>query len=333
MLRLTMQAKDALGVLRSTLPVVQQASHVQLDLGRVEALAARWAQAGWQVPTWNADLHFNDGTWRAVNWMLLADALNFCFWGDPGQARWAVEYRGQVYNGYWAETASLLRALDDGRPLWDAAYLSNLTLAELSEIFRPVPGVSTIPLLEERLANAREVGRVLLTKYEGQFAHAVEAAGGGAVRLVRQVVGDFPSFDDRATYRGAEVHFYKRAQICVADLHGTFGGQGWGYFDDLDQLTIFADYKLPQVLRREGILVYTPELTSRIAHLELLPPGSPEEVEIRAATVWAGEMLRRALEARGVHALASEIDYHLWVLGQAPAPDDLPYHRTRTIYY
>jgi hypothetical protein len=333
MLSLTIQTEDPLGVLRSTLPVVQQASHVQLDPGRVEALASRWAQEGWRVPAWNAGLHFNDGTWRTVNWMLLTDALNFCFWGDPGQPRWAVEYRGEVYNGYWAETASLLRALDEGRPLWDAAYLSNLNLAELSDIFRPAPGVSAIPLLEERLANACEVGRVLLGQYDGQFARAVEAAGGSAVRLARQIVADFPSFDDRARYRGAEVRFYKRAQICVADLHGTFGGQGWGHFSDLDQLTIFADYKLPQVLRREGILAYTPALTAKIARLELLPPGSPEEVEIRAATVWAGELLRRALEARGVHALASEIDYHLWVLGQAPAPDDLPYHRTRTIYY
>jgi hypothetical protein len=333
MLDLTIQTDDHLGVLRSTLPVVQQSRHVRLDLERVEALAARWAETGWQVPGWNAELHFNDQTWRTVNWMLLTDALNFCFWGDPGQPRWAVEYRGEVYNGYWAETASLLRALDDGRPLWDATYLSTLTLAELSDIFRPAPGVSTIPLLAERLANAREVGRVLLAKYDGQFVHAVEAAGGSAVRLVRQIVADFPSFDDRATYRGAEVRFYKRAQICVADLHGTFGGQGWGHFDDLDQLTIFADYKLPQVLRREGILGYTPELTAKLAHLEVLPAGSPEEVEIRAATVWAGELLRRALAARGVQALASEIDYHLWVLGQAPAPDDLPYHRTRTIYY
>src|SRR5262249_3112088 len=163
-------------------------------------------------------------------------------------------------------TASLLRALDDGRPLWDAAYLSNLTLPELRDIFRPAPGASAIPLLEERLTHAREVGRVLLAKYDGQFAHAVEAAGGSAVSLGRQIVADFPSFDDLASYRGAKVKFYKRAQICVADLHGTFGGQGWGRFNDLEQLTVYADYKLPQVLRRAGILRYTPELTTRIAN-------------------------------------------------------------------
>jgi hypothetical protein len=333
MVMLSREADDPLGVLSSTLRVVQRASQVQLDLAQVEGLAARWAAGGWQVPAWNAALHFNDGTWRTVNWVLLVDALNFCFWGEAGQPRWSVEYRVEVYNGYWAETASLLRALDEGRPLWDARYLADLTLAELEEIFRPVLGASCIPLLEERLAHASQVGQVLLAKYGGQFVQAVEAAQGSAVRLVQQIVADFASFDDRASYGGAEVRFFKRAQICVADLHGTFGGQGWGAFHDLDALTMFADYKLPQVLRRAGILRYAPELSAKVANLELLPAGSAEEVEIRAATIWAGELLRRALAERGIDTPASEIDYLLWVLGQTPTPDDVPYHRTRTIYY
>ncbi len=333
MLDLSLSADDPLSVLRSTLPVVKLARQVHLDLERIDVLAACWAAEGWHVPEWYEALHFNDGTERTLNWMLLTDAMNFCFWADPGQPRWAVEYRGKRYEGYFAEAASLMRAIDEGRPLWDAAYLANLSAEELHAIFRPVPGVSAIPLFAERLANAREVGRVLLEKYGGQFAHAVEAAGGDAVALARLIIQDFSSFNDVASYNGAEVRFYKRAQLCVADIHGTFGGQRWGKFTNLDQLTVFADYKVPQVLRREGIIIYAPELAERIDRLELLPAGSPAEVEIRAATVWAGELLRRALSARGIQARASEIDYRLWVTGQTPSPSDRPYHRTRTIYY
>lgn len=333
MLSLSLLTDDPLGVLRSTLPVVQEAEHVHLHLDRLEELAADWARAGWSLPAWETALHFNDGSWRTLNWMLLTDALNFCFWGDPGQPRWAVEYRGQISDGYWAETASLLRALDEGRPLWDAAYLAELSAEELRAIFRPIPGASAIPLLAERLANACEVGRVLQARYAGRFDRAVEAAGGSAVALVRRIIADFPSFQDVAYLRGAEVRFYKRAQICVADIHGTFGGQGWGQFHDLEQLTAFADYKLPQILRREGAISYAPALAERIARLALLPPGSQEEVEIRAATIWAVELLRRALGVLGIQARASEIDYRLWTLSQTKSPADLPYHRTRTIYY
>jgi hypothetical protein len=324
---------DPLDVLRSTLPVVQRARQVRLDEERVDALAARWAAEGWQRPAWDATLHFCDGTERTLNWVLLLDALNFCFWGEVGKPRWMVEYGGQTYNGYLAEAASLTRALEDGYPLWDAAYLAALNEADLRQILRPAPGTPEIPLFAERLANAREVGQVLLAKYGGQFARAVEAARGSAVSLAQSIVRDFPSFQDESVYNGAPVRFYKRAQICVADIHGIFGGASWGNLADLDQLTIFADYKLPQVLRQEGVLVYEPDLAARVDRQELLPPHSPEEVEIRAATIWAGELLRRALGALGIAALASEIDYYLWTLSQTPSPNERPYHRTRTIYY
>jgi hypothetical protein len=333
MLALPLPTHDPLGVLRSTLPVVQQARQVRLDLERVEALAARWAQEGWHTAPWDATLHFNDGTERTLNWMLLVDAMNFCFWGEKGQLRWAVEYRGQTYNGYLAEAASLVRAVEEDFPVWDAGYLAELSEADLRQIFRPMPGMPEIPLFAERLVNSREVGRVLLARYDGQFARAVEASNGNAIALARRIIEDFPSFRDVSVYDGAEVRFYKRAQICVADLHGILGGEGWGKLSDLDQLTIFADYKLPRVLRAEGILVYGADLAERVDRLKLLLPGSPEEVEIRAATIWAGELLRRALSAHGIQALASEIDYYLWTLSQKPSPDERPYHRTRTIYY
>jgi len=333
MLNLTLPAGDPLGVLRSTLPVIQCARQVRLDLTRVASLAARWAQEGWHTPEWDAALHFNDGTVRTLNWMLLTDAMNFCFWAEAGQPRWMVEYRGQTYDGYLAEVASLMRAIDEGRPLWDAAYLAVLGEAELHAIFRPAPGAPEIPLFAERLANAHEVGRVLLERYGGQCARLIESAGGNAVALVKRLVQDFSSFNDVASSDGAEVRFYKRAQLCAADIHGIFAGQRWGDLSGLDHLTVFADYKLPQLLRREGILLYSPDLAARIDRLDLLPPGSQEEIEIRVATIWAGELLRRALAEYGIQARASEIDYHLWVLSQTKSPADRPYHRTRTIFY
>ncbi len=101
----------------------------------------------------------------------------------------------------------------------------------------------------------------------------------------------------------------------------------------MDELTIFADYKLPQVLRHHGVLVYAPELADRIDRLELLAPGSVEEVEIRAATIWACELLRRAIvRLSGQVVTAAEIDQLLWHLGQ-DAANMRPYHRVRTIFY
>ena len=319
-------ADGSTGVLETTWPVVKQAQHVRINHGRVGEIAGRWIH-DLTVPEWNRAHHWSDGGPRTVNWLLVLDALNFCFWPEP---KWQVTYQGKLLDGYWALAASLTRAMEEGIPIDDARYLAGISATDLREVFR---GEGEIPLLARRVANLREVGEVLLARYDGQLTTAVEAAGGSAVRFVQQVVADFFSFGDGATYRGHEVRFYKRAQILVGDIWGTFGGERWGAFHDLDRLTAFADYKLPQVLRRLGVLEYSRSLAQRVDQQIELAPGSPEEVEIRSATIWAVELLRQAMARLRRPLYAFQIDWCLWDMGQSQPDDRKPYHRTRTIYY
>ena len=174
---------------------------------------------------------------------------------------------------------------------------------------------------------------MLVAKYGGAFSNAIETAGHGATRLAALLARDFSSFDDVASYDGRDVRFYKRAQICVADLYGAFQGERWGHFEDLAKLTAFADYKVPQILRHLGVLHYGPVLAQHVDAKHVLASGSPEEVEIRAATIWGVEYLRRALASRGIHMRAFELDWYLWNLSQDESTAMRPYHRTRTIYY
>ena len=326
-------AGDPLGVLTATAEVVRAARLVRVDWPAIETLAGRWAALPWPEQAGLDALHFTDGTERTANWVLLLDALNFCFWGDPGQPRWRVAWRNQTLDGYAALAAALTRAIEEDHPLWDAAFLANLPAASLQEILRPIPGSPPIPLFDARLANAREVGRVLLDLYAGQFAAACDAATGSAPALALLLARDFSSFADIADWHGRRVPFLKRAQICVADLHAAFHGERWGAFHDLDQLTAFADYKLPQLLRAAGVLVYASDLAARIDTFTLIPAGSDEEIEIRAATIWSVELLRRALAQHGIARPASAIDYRLWAESQTKSPGERPYHRTRTIFY
>jgi hypothetical protein len=326
-------ADDRLGVLTGTAPVVRAARLVRLDRRALEAVAARWAEQPWPEEAGLDALHFRDGTERTANWVLLLDALNFCFWGEPGQPRWRVERRGEILDGYNALAAALTRAVEEGRPLWDAAYLAQLSADELEVILRPVAGSPAIPLFEARLANAREAGRVLLDSYSGQMANVYAAAGGSAATLALLLAREFPSFADVSQWGEHRVPFLKRAQICVADLHAAFDGRHWGAFMDLDALTAFADYKLPQLLRHERALVYAPALAAEVDSYMPIAAGSEAESEIRAATVWAVELLRRALAKHGIRRPASAIDYRLWAESQTATPQARPYHRTRTIYY
>jgi len=316
-----------LDVLESTRRVIDAARDVSIDQDAVERLAARLADRGVEAPEWRVWPHWWEDSDRAADYVLVLDALNFCFWGEP---RWRVEYEGRVLDGYWALAACLRHALEADVPLLDPEYLASFDEFAAAELFE---GEAEIPLLAERIANLREVGRGLLDA-GGSFAEIVRQANGSGEALVAEVVRRFPSFDDVATYDATEVRLYKRAQILVSDLHGIYGGQSLGAFSDLDRLTAFADYKIPQVLREADILVYTPALADTVDRQQLIPPGDPREVEIRASTVWGCELLRQALERRrpGPPLRAFEVDWLLWSDAQGRTISR-PYHRTRTIFY
>ena len=329
---------DPLGVLETTRQVVASARLVALDATAIEAIAAAMARSSETAPGWSDDLHFRDGAWRTAGWVLALDALNFCFWSarpDPND-RWRVERAGVAYDGYWALVAALRRGVDDGFEPWNPTALANITDREVAHLLRPSRlGSPEIPLLAERGTNLRELGRGLLAAYpEGEAAARLIAAAGGSAGVLAGIVARrFPSFHDVATLDGREVRFFKRAQILVADLHGAFAGEGLGRFDDLEALTAFADYKVPQVLRGLGALRYHADLAETIAARRLIPAGSRAEIEIRAATVWACEGIRQAVAARGRRMASFEIDWALWRRGQSLGADVAPYHRTETVFY
>jgi len=64
-----------------------------------------------------------------------------------------------------------------------------------------------------------------------------------------------------------------------------------------------------------------------------LNAGSEEEVEIRAHTIWAVELIRREMKRLGKEVSASQLDWLLWNLGQDDQYRTKPYHRTLTTFY
>lgn len=341
---------DPLQVLETTARVAQIARHVKINHGAIKRAADVLVSKRIEPPAWNYEYHFFDGTARTVNYLFLLDTLNFCFWGKP---KWTIEYKGKTLDGYWALAASLKRAADEDPRVLGADFLANISPDELANILR---GKGEIPLFAKRWRNVRELGTVLRDQWDGSAARLVESAQGDAARLARSIAESFSSFNDIAVYRLpdtkktivppprvsasppppislAPVHFFKRAQILVTDLWGSFGGKQWGEFRNIDVLTAFADYKLPQILRAWDILKYSPPLARKVDSQIELASGSTEDVEIRAATLWAVEFLRASLAAREREFMSIQVDWILWEASQGRFKGIKPYHRVRTVFY
>lgn len=147
----------------------------------------------------------------------------------------------------------------------------------------------------------------------------------------------------------------KRAQILVADLWACFGGKGHGHFLDIQTVTMFADYRVPQALLAIGALEYSEELMTYLRDgPATLSSGDEREVEIRGCSIWAVELLRKIIAAEeesaadavggecdedqcdaGAAYNAIVIDFFLWDYAKAHATElaQFPVHKTRSVFY
>lgn len=219
----------------------------------------------------------------------------------------------------------LHRYLDRTGPL-DAQRLRSITPVDCSQIFGQELDGGALEELMVRFASAlNDLGRFVHAG-GGNARSVLDAAGSSAVVLA-EMLTEMPYYRDVDKYSGVEVAFFKRAQITPADL----ARDGLWRFEDLDRLTAFADNLVPHVLRVDGVLVLDHDLARRIDTRQLLEPGSPEEVELRAAAVVAVDRIVASIGRRNVGAL--HVDQWLWERGGRPRYKAIPRPRARSVFY
>lgn len=314
-------------VLDSCHQVMTDATHVRIDDNALTEFARFLAGASAAQPPPDFDgLVFRGTRADVCNYCLLIDALNFCFWSDQP---WEVSFRGRTWTRTPAMEASLTRAIERDRQWLTADRWAEADENALTEVFA---GRGMIPLLDQRVAVLRETGAVLRDQFDGRFDRAVERVDGDALSLSRLLATHFDSFRDVATCRGKTVAFLKRAQICAADLHRMLIANGFEGLTGLNALTVFADYRLPQLFRHRGIICLDDAFAGRIERSEPIESGSAVEVELRAATIVVADQLVTRMRDMGVNAEPWKIDYSLWWMARQPDVTT-PHHRTVSIYY
>nr|XP_057925829.1 queuosine salvage protein [Doryrhamphus excisus] len=297
-----------------------------------ELTAIGWKNANPLAPVATSD--------QALNWVFVVDTMNFSFWPEKQTQQCEVTFKGTTYTGYMTLCAAIARAMEEGVPITDPKFFSQISVEELAHVLRS-DNETPMPMLHERHQVLTEGGRVLL-QHGGSFHSFISQAGDDARKMVELVVEKIPSYRDEAVYEGKKIAFYKRAQILVADFWGIMAARGEAVIANMDWLTMFADYRIPQALVYLGALRYSDALMGTLKNGELLRSGDRREVEIRACSIWAVERIRARLselmkerDGRSCGVTSAIIDFYLWPYAKQHHKEmaHIPIHHTRSVYY
>ncbi|MDD3159589.1 MAG: queuosine salvage family protein [Candidatus ainarchaeum sp.] len=256
---------------------------------------------------------------RKFGFILTLASQNACYFGEP---KWTVSFNGEEYDGYYAMLLSFERALSEGNDLTNSTFLENLTLEKLKEIFR---GNVEVPVLDLRLSGLKEIGKIVNTKYGGKFSNLFDSKD--LFVLLNRII-EFSIFNDYSIIDGKKIYFYKKAQLALTDIHRIMFK-----LDRFNELTAMADYKIPQMLRNLGILIYSSDLANRVDNKIEILHNSLEEIEIRAQAINAVDLIKNELVKKNLSVNSIDIDVSLWLASQDKNIPTKPYHRTRTIFY
>eukprot|EP01017_Pseudomicrothorax_dubius_P031214 TRINITY_DN3961_c0_g1_i2.p1 TRINITY_DN3961_c0_g1~~TRINITY_DN3961_c0_g1_i2.p1 ORF type:complete len:318 (-),score=69.52 TRINITY_DN3961_c0_g1_i2:584-1537(-) len=300
--------------------VLQRAELLKINEAEIANFCASLKSSEKQFLEWNeSDFHLVGKAGHeetTLSYIFTLDMLNFCFWPSD-----------------W-EYDNLARALKKCVEISeDFLSAENLVTISLETVRDVIFGGLEFPLLEERVRILRELGSQTLAHFGGRYTNIVKAAEGSAVKLLDILTSLLPNLQDHSIYKGEQIFLYKRGQILIGDIWGSFKGEGLGAFWDIDQLTTFPDYRVPQILRDMKILEYVPSLCETIDSKTVIEHGSPAEVEIRAATVVAVELIKERLKSEGIVLNSVQIDWALWQRGEEAKDRIAPHHRTLSIFY
>lgn len=318
-----------LNVLSTTKFVVDRSKDVKIDLEAIYSFVDGIQREEMQI----SEINLSGKRWgfeTTSQIIFIFNTINYCYWAGKNEEKWKVKIDGEELDGAIALYRCLEKETDNNPDFLTGSYLANLTASNLKAI---LAGNVMIPLFDQRLKCLHQAGKILEKQFNNSFTNVLIQSGNDALTLAELLVNRFSYFNDVSEFRGKKIGFYKRAQLNSKMISDACLSNNKPELNNLSELTAFADYKIPQILRDFGVLRYSKELAQKIDNYELIESNSVAEVEIRSASIWAVETIRQRLGKKFGRISAAQVDSMLWNLSQTKAKGELPYHRTLTIAY
>ncbi|KAL4445457.1 hypothetical protein ABPG74_004531 [Tetrahymena malaccensis] len=304
--------------------VLQNAKHAKINQEKLKEFGNNLLQEfknGYKYIEFDEySCHYNEfkSPESIVDYIFVLDTLNFCFW--PCEVEFEYDDLAAGVKSIIIENPELLKP-------------KNIINIERDFVKQKIFKGIEFPLLDERVRLLKEIGVRTLEYFDGEFVNVVKRANHSAVKMLDLLSSFYNNFQDVAIYRGEQICFYKRSQIMIGDLYGAFKGKDYGRFDDIEEVTTFPDYRVPQILNHYDVIQYSEELTNIIESKIEIPHGGEYEVEIRAATVHSVEELKKYLKEQGKSLHSIEVDWILWQKGEEARKNIKNHHRVLSIFY
>lgn len=292
------------------------ARHVRIDFDRLSSFVQELPSNPPKELLSNK-YHFFGDEEQTAGYIITLDSINF---GSGYTSRLVAEGWEVIDDSIYYTLATRLKDHYVRKGMLTPRELSGLAPEDVISLLQLNPkGEASQDFARRCTRSLKELGGAITDEFQSKFINLVNWAAGSTEKMIRTLIRQ-RNFNDMHRYRGHAIAFHKRAQITAADLHIAFRKQfDKQLFQDINQLTLFADNLVPHVLNVEGVTTYSEELGSRIAKGEEIPSGSEEEIEIRAVAAHVTELM-----ARQKNTIAMNIDHILWHIGT----EDEKYRKT-----
>lgn len=317
-----------------------------IDYGLLRLQSLDFAKKDLKAPDLREDIFPEKDDDNFIEYLGVINSINFCFTDFKTGKKFDAEYpKGKIHNGFYALTACFKRALDNKIPILNPHFLERIGIKEVEDIFHYA--ATPMPMLEERLKNLRDVGKILRTSGLESFSNIFKLAdfrsfnnGKGVAEVL---AGAFDCYYDANLWieKGNPPYvlkFYKRAQLMPLDYYDRAKSSGGvlRQLKDIESIGPIADNEVPRALRSLGIIYYNQDLEEDIDSGALIHLGSRAEMEIRIQTIKAVTCMLWLVNNYRINSLGkapitiAELDYALWLAGRE---DRQPSHYTYTTAY
>lgn len=302
--------------------VVKSSNNIKINKNKIESLINNIKNYNYEHWSHKENIFKLLNEKELIIFSFILESLNFCFWPNYN---WKIEYNNKEYFGSDTLLYTLLNATNKGIIKLNINDLNSLSKNDFDLLMK---NNNQYPnMMEERYKSFKET---INTIYNNKNFWCELFSIKSDLEMEKYISSKFDNFKDISKYKERSIIFNKRCRLLIADLFYVSKTIRTN-INNINNIMGCADYSLPRFFRENGVFEYSDKLAKTIDKGIEIEHNSDCEIEIRAATLYALEIIKKELRKKNVVVNSIELDNVLWCISRKKKTTH-PHH-TISIYY